>query len=257
MIWSDSGPRISCVMVTADRAAIARRAVRCFLDQSWSNRELVVVDDGTEDYAPILSAIPADRLIHYRIARSPDNNLGRLRNLSLDLARGELVAQWDDDDWYHPERLKRQAMALTGEKQACVLAATLMHLDAPGWLDRPYIGSLEPGVPGTILHRADAQARYPEERRGEDSVFLDHWSRDRLAVLDAPHLFLRAFHGSNTWERAHFERRVRNTVPSALEYALRRITGTLSGHSRFRLPPHARRAFDAYREASRALGLLP
>jgi glycosyltransferase involved in cell wall biosynthesis len=49
MIWSDNGPRISCVMVTANRAAIARRAVRCFLDQSWSNRELVIVDDGSED----------------------------------------------------------------------------------------------------------------------------------------------------------------------------------------------------------------
>ena len=256
MIWSDNGPRISCVMVTANRAAIARRAVRCFIDQSWSNRELVIVDDGAEDYAPILSAIPADRLIYHRIEKSPDNNLGKLRNLSLDLARGDLVAQWDDDDWYHPDRLKRQAGALTGGKQACVLAATLMHLDAPEWLDRPYIGSLNPGVPGTILHRADSTARYPEERRGEDTVFLDHWPREQLAVVDAPHLFLRAFHGSNTWERAHFERRVRNNVPSAIEYAIRKLSGTLAGHSRFRLPPEARRAFEAYREQSRALGLL-
>jgi glycosyltransferase involved in cell wall biosynthesis len=257
VIWSDNGPRISCVMVTANRAAIARRAVSCFLDQSWSNRELVIVDDGSEDYAPIVSSIPADRLIHQRIGKSSGNTLGKLRNLSLDLARGDLVAQWDDDDWYHPDRLKRQAEALTGGKRACVLAATLMHLDAPEWMDRPYIGSLNPGVPGTILHRADATARYPEERRGEDTVFLDHWSREQLAVIDAPHLFLRAFHGSNTWERAHFERRVRNTLPSAVEYGLRKLTGTLSGHSRFRLPPEAGRAFEAYREQSRALGLLP
>jgi hypothetical protein len=46
-------------------------------------------------------------------------------------------------------------------------------------------------------------------------------------------------------------------VPSAIEYGLRKLTGTLSGHSRFRLPPDARRAFEAYRTQSRALGLLP
>lgn len=257
MIWSDHGPRISCVMVTANRAEIARRAVRCFLDQTWLNRELVIVDDGEQDYSTVLSTIPADRLIYRRIDKSPANNLGKLRNLSLDLARGDLVAQWDDDDWYHPDRLARQAGALTGARQACVLAATLMHLDAAEWLDRPYIGSLNPGVPGTILHRADPAARYPEERRGEDTVFLDHWPRGQLAVIDAPHLFLRAFHGSNTWERDHFERRVRNSVPSAIEYALRKLTGTVSGHSRFRLPPEAQRAFEAYRQQSRSLGLLP
>ncbi len=63
MNWSDDGARVSCVMVTANRAALARRAVDCFLRQRWANRELVVVDDGEQDYTPLFADIPADRLI--------------------------------------------------------------------------------------------------------------------------------------------------------------------------------------------------
>ena len=256
--FADEGARISCVMVTGNRRALARRAVACFLAQDWPNRELVIVDDGDEDYAPILADIPADRLTYHRLEKRADSTLGRLRNLSLELAGGAMVAQWDDDDWYHPARLSRQAQAMdAGGAKACVLAATLMHLDAPEWRAHAYVGGLKPGVPGTILHVADPAARYPETRRGEDTVFLDHWQADELAVLDAPELFLRAFHGSNTWERAHFERRLRNSPASAAEYWLRRVLrGDVFGHRRFRLGPRERAAFDAFLADSRHLELM-
>ena len=244
-------------MVTANRARLAARAVACFLAQGWANRELVVVDDGEEDYSPLFKAIPADRIVYHRIEKRPDATLGHLRNLSLDLARGALIAQWDDDDWYHPERLQVQAAALDAGHDVCLLAGTLMHLDSPLWFDHPYVGTLDPGVPGTILHRAKADARYPDERRGEDTVFLDNWPRERLAVIDAPHLFIRAFHGSNTWEAQHFTRRIRNTPASAIEYAFRRwVLRNPFGHSRFRLGEAERAAFESFLADSRSAGLF-
>ncbi len=257
MNWSDDGARVSCVMVTANRAALARRAVDCFLRQRWGNRELVVVDDGDQDYTPLFADIPADRLRYDRVAKTPETTLGRLRNRTLDLARGSIVAQWDDDDWYHPDRLARQVAVLEVGKDACVLRGTLMHLDAPDWFDHPYVGTLEPGVPGSIVHRADSAARYPEKRRGEDTDFLAHWPMERIGVLDAPGLFVRAFHGGNTWERTHFERRVRNTPAAAVEYALRRfLPGGVWRHSRFRLDADTRAAFAAFIADSRAAGVF-
>ncbi|MEP9401593.1 glycosyltransferase family 2 protein [Sphingomonas sp. VNH70] len=257
MNWSDDGARVSCVMVTANRARLARRAVDCFLAQTHGNRELVVIDDGDADYTPLFAAIPPDRLVYDRVAKTPDTTLGRLRNRSLDRARGQVVAQWDDDDWYHPTRLSRQLAVLDAGKAACVLRGTLMHLDAPEWFDHPYVGTLEPGVPGSIVHRADRQARYPEKRRGEDTDFLGHWAADAIGVLDAPGLFVRAFHGGNTWERDHFERRVRNTPAAAIEYALRRfLPGGVWRHSRFRLDAGTRAAFAAFVADSRRAGVF-
>ena len=38
--------------------------------------------------------------------------LGAKLNLACDYARGEIIAHWDDDDWYAPRRLSTQVEAL-------------------------------------------------------------------------------------------------------------------------------------------------
>lgn len=255
---ADAQPLVSCLMVTANRKALARRAVWCFRQQSYPNRELVVIDDGDEDLTDILAEIPADRLVYRRIARAPENVLGRLRNMALDAARGAIVAQWDDDDWYHPDRLAVQVAVLLAGHDACCLAGTLMHLDDPAFVDHPYIGLLREGVPGSIVHRRDDTIRYPEQRRAEDSRFLDAWRARRYARLPAgnAHLFIRCFHGANTWEKRHFLTRMRNTPRDTIEYLWRRTTGDIFRHSRFRLSEADRAAFALYLEDSRRLGLL-
>src|SRR5690606_9633386 len=102
-------PLVSCLMVTRDRPRLARRAVGCFLAQTYPNAELVIVDDGGVDYGPMLSSLGGRAPIRYhRLRPEPERRLGALRNESLDRAAGEYVVQWDDDEWYHPERVARQ-----------------------------------------------------------------------------------------------------------------------------------------------------
>lgn len=244
-------------MVTANRARLARRAIACFAAQTYADTELVIVDDGDVDYGPLLRDLPPERVIYHRLPRSAGRTLGELRNLSLDLARGDFIAQWDDDDWYHPTRLERQIAAIGAGADACLIAATLMHLDTPAWFDRPYVGRLPAGVPGTIVHRRSDSARYPAERRGEDTVYLDHW-RGRIARLPASEagLFIRCFHGSNTWEAEHFLRRLRNAPDAFIEWNLRRLVGATAGHSRFRLTAAQRSAFETYISDSRRAGVF-
>jgi glycosyltransferase involved in cell wall biosynthesis len=255
--FADEGARISCLMVTADRRALAERSVDCFLAQTYPNRELIVVDDGAQDYAPLLSRVPADRLIHHRIAKDPATTLGALRNLSLDLARGELIAQWDDDDWFDPERLARQVVVL-GDRAACWCPVALMHLADPAWLTRPYIGWFQGGVPSTILHRRRDDIRYPLERKGEDSTYRDAWRRHGHVLLDEDEaaLLIRCFHGANTWDRDHFEKRIALAPCDVIEWQIRRVFGRTDGYSRFRLTPRQRASFDAFFAHSRALGLF-
>ena len=110
-----TAPLVSCLMVTRDRVALARRAVRCLAAQTWPAVELVVVDDGDADYAPMLAEFEPRLAIRYlRLTPQPGRYLGALRNLALEAARGELCAQWDDDEWYHPDRLRAQVAAQVG-----------------------------------------------------------------------------------------------------------------------------------------------
>jgi glycosyltransferase involved in cell wall biosynthesis len=245
-----TAPLISCVMVTRDRARLAGRAVRCLAAQTWPALELIVIDDGDEDYEPVLAPLRDRISVHYcKLRALAGRRLGALRNLALDQARGELIAQWDDDEWYHPERLATQARTvLAGDAIACVLQWTLMHVDTPELADLPYRADAGLGTPGTIVHRRTA-LRYPNLARNEDGRFLAQLARaGRVAALGPAHshLFVRCFHGTNTWDARHFERRLRRTPLAALHWALARLRGDLRRHPQLRLTADERATMRAF-----------
>ncbi len=264
-------PLVSCLMVTANRASLARRAIQCFLAQTWSNRELIIVDDGSEDYRDLLPAAldstsnqagPGAPPIRYeRIAHNPLRRLGDLRNMTLDLARGDYCTQWDDDEWYHPERIARQVEALEragASAGVCMLRDTLMHLDMPELVDHPYRTGLRSGTPGTILHRRTT-VRYPNVSKGEDSLFRNALRKvSGVRVLDGEaHLFIRCFHGRNTWDRQHFFERLHYTWRDKVAYAVAvGVRRDLFTHPAFRLNAAERASTEAFLDQSRRLELL-
>jgi glycosyltransferase involved in cell wall biosynthesis len=211
-------PKISCLMVTHDRLALARRAIRCYADQSYPKRELVIVTDGEPRYRRALAryvehlALETVRFVYPEADRL---SLGQLRNISLDAADGDVICQWDDDDCYHPERLAVQlAHMLDYNARACCLTDHLQLLEADRalvWVDWTLGGRSGEGqlLPGTVMAFKDRRFRYPETgpfvNRGEDSVFLDELYRN---VVVAPlsgmgHIYLYTFHGRNTFSKEH------------------------------------------------------
>jgi glycosyltransferase involved in cell wall biosynthesis len=247
-------------MVTANRLALARRAVQCFARQTWPARELVIVDDGDENYAPMLDEFPGLPVRYERVPRRDAVRLGGLRNLTLELAAGDHCMQWDDDEWYHPQRIETQMAALEAAGGgACVIRDTLMHMDDPAFVDHLYRTGLRAGTPGTILHERTT-VRYPNVSRGEDSDFRDALKRTRpVHVLQdgLSHLVVRCFHGKNTWHRQHFFERLHYTVGGKLQYAAAKyLRGNLLTHPAFRLNAAERQSAAAFLDDSRSLGLI-
>lgn len=254
-------PLISCVMVTADRHLLCRRAIKSYNAQTWANRELVVLDNGNEPMESLLSDLPYGQVVYRHIPNNSDTTIGELRNLSLEMVGGDLVVpQWDDDDWSAPDRLERQAATLDKEgADAVTLYATLMHVDDPAFFDHPFYGLLKGGVPPTIMHRRDDEVRFPELRRTSDTTYKNVWRSRKYHIMpmrDA-HLHLRYFHGSNLWEQDHFLRRMRNTPKDLLAYGWHKfIRRNVLGHPRFRISDEARAAFDTYLAHSRECGIF-
>ena len=252
-------PKVSCLTVTADRKHLMKRAVRCFKNQTYRNKELVIVDDGEQDLDDLLSDLPADQVNYVKLEKKDENTLGKLRNRSLEEADGDYLVQWDDDDWYHPERIAIQAQTLSDGYDACCLSGALMHLDEEPYMQHPYVGYLPDGIPGSIMHRSDPGIRYPHTRRAEDTVYLNEWMDRRYLQLPDKysHLFIRCYHGENTWEKDHFLRRIRNNPKDALLYVWHKfIKGDLFGHPRFQLTDVQQEAFAMYLEDSRELDLF-
>ena len=107
----DRPPAISCLMVTRDRLALAQRAIRCFGDQTYPERELIIVSEGERDYRTALERYIDQHAIERArvVPAEPGATLGELRNRTLDEAAGPIVCQWDDDDLSHPNRLAEQS----------------------------------------------------------------------------------------------------------------------------------------------------
>ena len=256
---SSPQPKVSCLTVTADRKHLMKRAVKCFQNQTYENKELVIVDDGEQDLGPILNDLPSDEVNYVKLEKKPENTLGKLRNRSLEEASGDFLVQWDDDDWYHPERITTQAQTLMDGYDACCLSGALMHLDEEPYMHHPYVGFLPDGIPGSIMHRADADIRYPHTRRAEDTEYLNEWMEKRYLQLpsDYSHLFIRCYHGDNTWEKAHFLRRIRNNPKDAILYVwYKMVAGDLFAHPRFQLTQTQEKAFEMYLTDSKSLKLF-
>lgn len=105
-------PLVSCTMPTADRRQFLPGAVNYFLAQDYPNKELLILDDGQESVGDL---VPKDSRIRY-FREEPRRNTGLKRNTLCELAHGDIIAQFDDDDWYAPNRLTEQVgvMLTTG-----------------------------------------------------------------------------------------------------------------------------------------------
>ncbi len=99
---------ISIVIPIYNRADTIGRAVESCLAQTYSNFEIVLVDDcSTDDLQSVLQRYTDDQRI--RLVRHPTNQgVSAARNSGVQHARGEFIAFLDSDDAWHPAKLERQ-----------------------------------------------------------------------------------------------------------------------------------------------------
>jgi len=163
-------PLVSAILPLSDsrRAACARQAVAAFQSQTYPACELVLVN-GTK--TPLLGEAVAG----VRELLVQPGTAGGLRNLGVQEARGEWLAQWDDDDWSHPDRLLVQ-MAARREGRACLLDyQARVAVQGEDVLAAAAVKAPE-GARGTLLWPA-GPARFRDGAAWEDALFLaEHFS---------------------------------------------------------------------------------
>ena len=126
-----AAPRVSVLLAVHNGADYLPAAIDSILGQTFTDFELLIVDDASTDATP--SVIGACRDPRVRVVRN-DTNLGLTRSLNrgLALARGALVARQDADDVSHRERLGKQARFLDAHPEVAVLGAQARYIDGRG-----------------------------------------------------------------------------------------------------------------------------
>jgi glycosyltransferase involved in cell wall biosynthesis len=101
-------PLVSVYIPTRNRSALLRRAIDSVLEQSYTEIEILVCDEASEDDTPEVVADYIDRYPGKFTYLRNDVPQGacRARNRCMEHARGTYVTGLDDDDFFHPQRVE-------------------------------------------------------------------------------------------------------------------------------------------------------
>lgn len=114
-------PMISVIMPIYEPNEATDVALRSLVTQTWTNLEILVIDDCSPDTFEDGSPTPyrsqlqawADADSRVKLILCEENRGAyAVRNDAFDVASGEFVTVADKDDWHHPQKLERQARQL-------------------------------------------------------------------------------------------------------------------------------------------------
>lgn len=115
-------PLVSVVIPAYNRPELLGEALENVLEQTYSNFEVHVVDDGSpERLEPVVEESADERIEYTRFEENQGANVAR--NEGIRRADGEYIAFLDDDDRWIPEKLEKQ-VELLREHEACGVAYT-------------------------------------------------------------------------------------------------------------------------------------
>jgi hypothetical protein len=107
-------PLVSVIVPCYNASTLVGDALASILAQAWTEFEVIVVDDGSED-SEALERLLAPHGSRFRYLRQPNSGPSAARNLGIREARGELVAFLDSDDLWEPEFLAAQVEVLAAD----------------------------------------------------------------------------------------------------------------------------------------------
>ncbi|MFM2339803.1 MAG: hypothetical protein RLZZ360_439 [Candidatus Parcubacteria bacterium] len=98
--------KVSVVIATYNRASTLLRSVESVLTQTWSDLEVIIVDDGSTDetHRVVAGINSSDKRVHVIVLKK---NAGATvaRNKGLDAATGDFIMVWDSDDVLYPQAI--------------------------------------------------------------------------------------------------------------------------------------------------------
>ncbi len=206
-------PRVSVLMPTYRQAWSIKRSIASLRAQSFTDWELIVVDDGSpDDTGQQICEIGDDRIRYHRLEKN--HGLGHALNTATAMARGDYVAYLPSDDVFFPDHL-HLLVTLLASDEAVYLAyggvqshhiwhgwrgSTLHGDDAVGH-EAEILGGVPSDAPNSgielpsgnllalvqVMHRRltdQAELRWPVRTEAvSDSIEMDRWRAIAVAHL--------------------------------------------------------------------------
>lgn len=193
---------VSCILPTNNRGCYLPMAIKLFLKQDYEEAELVIVDDGSNS---VQSLIPDHPRIKYYYLKG-DVTLGEKRNICCDLAKGQIILHWDDDDWFAYWRISYQVAHLLHSGKSICGINQMYYADPKArkaWLYAlpQRLGSWIAGG-SFCFHKSFWQHhRFPALNDGEDTSFITQVDSSDILTLERFDFYVGRVHSKNTSEK--------------------------------------------------------
>lgn len=216
-------PRVSVILPVYNGGSYLRQAIESILSQTYTDFELIVINDGsTDDSQSVIASFQDRRIRHIEQA---NQGLRAALNTAIDLSQGDFIARMDNDDISLPDRLRQQVEFLEAHPDHVLVGTTFAYIDQvghptgvfPALLDdnelQREVLTQSPFGHGTVMFRAatlrQGNFRYaPEAIHIEDYEFWLRLSQvGKMANLPAVLYLWRYYPASTSGQHAPMQRR--------------------------------------------------
>lgn len=121
--------KVSVVIPLYNARDVIAETIKSVLAQTWTDYEIIVVDDGSQDGSGELVQAFGGRV---RYIRQENTGVAGARNRGIEESHGEYIALLDHDDLWHPTKLEKQVACLEKAKDVGMVITDVMHIDQTG-----------------------------------------------------------------------------------------------------------------------------
>ncbi|MBB5340582.1 glycosyltransferase family 2 protein [Tunturiibacter gelidoferens] len=219
---------VSVVMPTYNAEAFLHEAITSVLRQTWTDFELIVLDDGSTDGSLAIVQSHAQNDPRIKVFSQPNAGTAVTLNRAIDLASSDTVFIMHADDVMHANRLERQLAFLEVHPELAVASSLVNHIDEKGRVigqDNSFLFTHEEiqekldlnkvigfNHPAVVLRKSVVQAAGGYRQEFWPAEDLDLWNRlaeQGHKILVQPEILLdyRIHGGSASISRAHLARK--------------------------------------------------
>ena len=126
-------PRMSVLVPVYNAQLYLAEAIESILKQTFSDFELIAVDDGSKDRSKQILEDLARKDPRVKVISRPNTGIVGALNDALAASRGELIARMDSDDIALPERFAKQVAHLDQHPDLVLLGSRVLMIDSAGW----------------------------------------------------------------------------------------------------------------------------
>lgn len=215
-------PLISVIVPVYNVEPYLDRCVQSIVDQTYTNLEIILVDDGSPDNCPAMCDAWAEKDCRIRVIHKKNGGLSDARNAGMAAAAGEYIAFVDSDDWIDPDMYELLYTRMTNDD--CDIAACGVEMV---WEDgSPSRPLTAPGC--SVLDTNEAMGALLDESRLKQPVWYKLYRTSLIRDLAFP---VGKYHEDVFWSYQAIARARRVSVCDSPCYFYLQRAGSIMGAS--------------------------